>query len=253
MNCFIDCATQPPSSEDRPPLTSIHLTRGPGSYFLALLLSSKMGRRNRRDMRRLDVLAYVFVAVIGVPAVASAQWVHYPTDGIPRKTDGKPDLTAPAPRLPDGHPDLSGVWHARQPRQCENTAGQSIPCGSEIGGSPLGGNLGRNLPGGTLPYQPWAANVFQERHATLSIDDPHVRCLPDNPPRSWTLPHLTKAVHTPKLLVLLYEVNAMSRQVFIDGRPMPQDQNPSWTGYSTARWEGETSVVRTPGLTTDLW
>jgi hypothetical protein len=46
----------------------------------------------------------------------------------------------------------------------------------------------------------------------MSIDDPHVRCLPDNPPRSWTLPHLTKAIHTPKLLVLLYEVNAMYRR-----------------------------------------
>ena len=204
-------------------------------------------------MRRLDVLAYVFVAVIGMSAVASAQWVHYPTDGIPRKPDGKPDLTAPAPRLPDGHPDLSGVWHARQPRQCENAAGQSIPCGSEIGGSPLGGNLGRNLPGGTLPYQPWAAKLSQERHAVLSVDDPHVRCLPDNPPRSWTLPHLTKAVHTPKLLVLLYEVNAMYRQIFIDGRPQPNDPTPAWNGYSTAHWEGDTLVVQTEGFRDGLW
>jgi hypothetical protein len=97
-----------------------------------------------------------------------------------------------------------------------------VPCGTEIG-SPLGGNLGRNLPGETLPYQPWAAKLSQDRHAALNIDDPHVRCLPDNPPRHWTLPHLTKAVHTPKLLVLLYEVNAMYRQIFIDGRPQPQD------------------------------
>ena len=196
-------------------------------------------------MRRLDVLAYVFVAVIGMSAVASPQWVHYPTDGIPRKPDGKPDLT--------GHPDLSGVWHARQPRQCENAAGQSIPCGSEIGGSPLGGNLGRNLPGGTLPYQPWAAKLSQERHAVLSVDDPHVRCLPDNPPRSWTLPHLTKAVHTPKLLVLLYEVNAMYRQIFIDGRPQPNDPTPAWNGYSTAHWEGDTLVVQTEGFRDGLW
>ena len=76
-----------------------------------------------------------------------AQWLRYPTDGVPRKADGKPDLTAPAPRLPDGKPDLSGIWHAAQPRQCVNGAGDSVPCGIEIGGSPLGGNLGRNLPG----------------------------------------------------------------------------------------------------------
>ena len=64
---------------------------------------------------------------------------------------------------------------------------------------------------------------MQERHAVLSRRDPHVRCLPDNPPRAWTLPHLTKAVHAPKLLILLYEVNAMYRQIFIDGRPFPDD------------------------------
>ena len=85
------------------------------------------------------------------------QWIRYPTPDLPRKADGKPDLTGPTPRLPDGKPDLSGLWHAAQPRRCVNAAGDSISCGNEIGGSPLGGNLGRDLPGGTLPYQPWAA------------------------------------------------------------------------------------------------
>ena len=130
---------------------------------------------------------------------------------------------------------------------------RASPCGIEIGGSPLGGNLGRNLPGGTLPYQPWAAKLFEERHAALSIDDPHVRCLPDNPPRAWTLPHLTKAVHIPKLLVLLYEVNAMYRQIFIDGRPFPSDMTPAWNGYSVGHWEGDTLVVETRGFRDDLW
>jgi len=167
--------------------------------------------------------------------------------------DGKPNLTAPAPHLADGHPDLSGLWHAAQPRRCVNSAGESVPCGLEIGGSPLGGNLGRNLPDATLPYQPWAAKVVQERHAALSIDDPHVRCLPDNPPRSWTLPHLTKAVHTPKLLVLLYEVNAMYRQIFIDGRPFPVDPTPAWNGYSVGHWDGDTLVVETRGFRDNLW
>ena len=82
----------------------------------------------------------------------------------------------------------------------------------------------------------------------MSIDDPHVRCLPDNPPRHWTLPHLTKIIQTPKQLALLYEVNAMYRQIFIDGRPFPQDMNPSWTGYSVGHWEGDSLVVETQGL-----
>jgi hypothetical protein len=204
-------------------------------------------------MKRILRLAFVFAALIAVEAVATAQWLHYPTDGVPRTADGKPNLTAPAPRLPDGKPDLSGLWHAAQARQCVNAKGEAAPCGIEIGGSPLGGNLGRNLPGGKLPYQPWAEKLMNERHAALSIDDPHVRCLPDNPPRHWTLPHLTKAVHNPKLLVLLYEVNAMYRQIFIDGRPFPPDMNPSWNGYSVGHWEGDTLVAETRGFRDDLW
>ncbi len=69
----------------------------------------------------------------------------------------------------------------------------------------------------------------------------------------WTMPHLTKAVHTPKLLVLLYEVNAIYRQIFIDGRPLPEDPNPGWNGYSTARWDGDTLVVETAGFRDGLW
>jgi hypothetical protein len=80
-----------------------------------------------------------------------------------------------------------------------------------------------------------------------------VRCLPDTVPRMWTLPHLTKALHTPKLLVLLYEVNAMYRQIFIDGRPFPQDPTPAWNGYSVAHWEGDTLVVETRGFRDNLW
>ena len=195
----------------------------------------------------------MFAALVGAPALGFGQWLRYPTEGIPRKPDGKPDLTAPAPRLPDGRPDLAGIWHAAQARQCVNRTGDSVPCGNEIGGSPLGGNLGRNLPGGALPYQPWADKLMQERHAVLSVDDPHVRCLPDNPPRSWTLPHLTKALHAPKLLVLLYEVNAMYRQIFIDGRPFPDDPTPTWNGYSVGHWDGDTLVVETRGFRDNLW
>ena len=80
-----------------------------------------------------------------------------------------------------------------------------------------------------------------------------MRCLPDNPPRTWTLPHLTKMIQTPALLVLLYEVNAMYRQIFLDGRPLPEDPNPGWNGYSVGRWEGDTLVVQTAGFRDDLW
>jgi hypothetical protein len=204
-----------------------------------------MGRTGRTIVFALSLMA-------AAPSVV-AQWLNYPSEGIPRTADGKPNLTAPAPRLPDGKPDLSGIWHATQTPPCLDSRGEVRECGSAVGGSPLGSNLGRNLTGGKLPYQPWAAKVMEERLKDRSIDDPHVRCMPDNPPRHWTLPHLTKIVHTPTLAVFMYEVNAMYRQVFIDSRPFPADMNPTWNGYSVGHWEGDTLVVETRGFRDDLW
>ena len=202
-------------------------------------------------MRR-SVIALVLVAALGVPGVVVGQWIRHPTADAPRRADGTPDMTAPAPRLPDGKPDFSGIWRPFNPTRCKPGTGQFVECGAELGGSPLARNVGANLPGG-LPYQPWAAALVQARTADDSRDDPHVRCLPDNPPRTWTLPHLTKAIHTPKLLALLYEVNAMYRQIFVDGRALPDDPTPAWNGYSIARWDGDTLVVETAGFRDDLW
>ena len=204
-------------------------------------------------MRTLGRTLLLIVAIGAAPAVGVAQWFKYPTDGIPRTRDGKPNLAAPAPRMPDGKPDLSGIWHSGNRIPCTNEINRFIDCGSEIGGSKLTLDLGLDSPGGALPYQPWAAAVKKQRAADDSRDDPHVRCLPDSVPRMWTLPHLTKAVHTPKLLVLLYEVNAMYRQIFLDARPFPQDMNPAWNGYSVGHWEGDTLLVLTRGFRDNLW
>jgi len=203
-------------------------------------------------MHRFSSLACALLMLLGLPAAGFGQWVRYPTDGLPRNADGSPNLNAPPPRLPDGKPDFSGIWHTSNIIKCTPAILKFIDCGNEIGGSPELFNVGISLPGG-LPYQPWAAELVKRRTVDNSKADPHVRCLPDNPPRTWGMPHLTKALHTPKLLVLLYEVNAMYRQIFIDGRPLPADQNPTWNGYSTAYWEGDTLVVQTSGFRDGMW
>jgi hypothetical protein len=52
----------------------------------------------------------------------------------------------------------------------------------------------------------------------------------------------------------LFEGNIHSdRQIFLDGRPHPQDPNPAWYGHSVGRWEGNTLVVDTIGFNDRFW
>lgn len=178
----------------------------------------------------------------------AAQWIEYPTAGVPRNPDGTPNLVAPAPRTPDGKPDLQGLWTATELLP-ECSAEDCIP---QQGLPADQVNIGRNVAGG-LPYQPWAAALVAERTANGAKDDPHAHCLPPNFPRAYTFPQLVKILWTPSQLVLLHEFNATYRQVFLDGRPLPEDPHPTWSGYSTGRWEGDTLVVESNGFRDDLW
>ena len=213
-------------------------------------------------------LRRVILVALLVSTSLATQWVKYPTAGVPRKPDGSVNMTAPTPRLADGKPDFSGIWMTAEPNQ--PTGGLSSPSNQTAAGpapAPVDdkpgdpkairasrqmSNIGVDLPGG-LPYQPWLIPIVKERTARDAIDDPHIRCLPDNFLRAYGLPHLLKFVHTPGLLVVLNEMNAGYRQVFTDARPLPVNPNPSWQGYSSAKWSGDTLVVDTIGLRDDTW
>jgi len=233
---------------------------------------------SRRSIRKFGIQrcsgALVIVAlVILVTPLASthlaAQWLKYPTAGVPRKADGKVDMSAPTPRMADGKPDFSGIWTTAEPnarredvltspkeetrfRDAQRPDPRSPGDPSRITGSRQMANLGVDLPGG-LPYQPWLVPIVKERTDNLAKDDPHIRCLPDNFLRAYGMPHLLKFVHTPNLLVMLNEMNAGYRQVFTDARPLPEDPAPSWQGYSSGKWSGDTLVIDTIGVRDDTW
>ena len=197
-------------------------------------------------MKRSPVLVAAAVACLSTPVLA--QWLKYPTSGLPRKPDGTFNASAPAPRMADGKPDFSGLWLTAD----TNCASPSLVCGGELPMASTGINMGIGLRGG-LPYQPWLAALVKERTANQAKEDPHVRCLPDTFLRAYGLPHLLKLVQTPGLLVMLNEMNAGYRQIFLDGRPLPKDPAPSWQGYSSATWSGDTLVVDSIGFRDDLW
>lgn len=176
----------------------------------------------------------------------AAQWLHYPTAGVPRKPDGSPDLNAPTPRTADGKPDLSGLWVPEKTRPCPPGGCLDMEVGEEFF------NIGWTLKGG-LPYQPWAEALVEARKAQNGKDDPVSRCMPMGIIKLHTTPQLRKMIQIPGLIIILNEQDANYRQIFTDGRPLPVDPDPSWNGYSVGKWDGDTLVVQSIGFRDDMW
>lgn len=160
-----------------------------------------------------------------------AQWLDYPTPGIPRGKDGKPELSAPAPRGRDGKPDLSGIWIVSTRKYLENLGADGVE----------------------IPMTPWAAKLFAERQENNGRDRPSGRCLPHSVTDfdAHFLPK--KFIQTPGVLVLLFESYHSYRQIFTDGRPLPAQREPAWFGYSVGKWESDTLVVETAGVNEETW
>ncbi len=186
------------------------------------------------------------VVMLALPVLAPAQWLNYPTVGVPKKSDGSPNLTAPAPRTTDGKPDFSGIWDTPKNRPCPPDGCPDQEVSQEFV------NFGWSLKGG-LPYQPWAAELVRSRREQNGKDDPGTHCLPIGFLRLHTDAMYRKMIQVPGLLVMLNERNASFRQIFLDGRPLPVDPNPSFNGYSTGKWDGDTLVVETNGFRDGQW
>jgi hypothetical protein len=196
-------------------------------------------------MMRIRML---MAATLALGATLDAQWLDYPTRGVPRTADGRPNLSSAAPRTADGKPDLSGIWQLEPDAPCPPAGCQvDYPVGEEFR------NIGAKLPGGALPYQPWAAALVKERTEQLGKDDPVGFCKPGGALRILTYPPYRKFLQMPDLFVILSERDVTYRQIFTDGRPLPDDPTPTFNGYSTGRWEGDTLVVQTNGLRDGTW
>jgi hypothetical protein len=62
-----------------------------------------------------------------------------------------------------------------------------------------------------------------------------------------------KNVQTPGLILVTHELDGIPRQIYTDGRKLPADPAPSWLGYSTGRWDGDTLIVETVGVNDKVW
>jgi hypothetical protein len=173
-----------------------------------------------------------FALVCTVPL--SAQWLQHPTPGIPRLPDGKPNLAAPAPRTSDGRPDLSGVWTRVSPKYSRNIAADLKPD----------------------DVAPWAEALVRQRTEDLGKDYMNVHCLPLGPGYSTagdsTGAEQMKIFQTPTEIVIL-NPDLTYRQIFMDGRALETNPNPSWMGYSVGHWDGDALVVESFGFNDGTW
>ena len=190
--------------------------------------------------------APVTAIALAVSISLSAQWLNHPTAGIPRNADGTPNLTAPTPRTADGKPDFSGLWELEKNNPCPPEGCPDMEISREFV------NFGWNLPGG-LPLQPWAAALRKARQAENSKDDPGSNCRPTGIVKLTINPFFRKFIPLPGLLVILNERDSAYRQIFTDGRALPVDPTPTPNGYSAGKWEGDTLVVETRGITDGQW
>ena len=208
------------------------------------------GRGSKKPLvQRVEPAIRVVLAAVVLLLLSSGgvhgQWLNYPTSGIPRLPGGEPNLAAPPPRTADGKPDFSGMWQVATRLPCNDVTRicTDLPISAQFV------NLGAGLKDG-LPYQPWAKEQMARKGPA---DDPYTRCLTPGGPRMHLLPTMKKVVQTPALLLILNEFNASYRQVFLDARPLPVDPQPTWNGYSSARWDGDTLEVASIGFRDDQW
>ena len=166
-------------------------------------------------------LAAIILMVGTIPA--GAQWLDRKTPGIPRTPDGKPNVTAPAPRGADGKIDLTGVWNGPVPDPRMDPANA----------------------------QPWVNDLVRQRQGEYWKSRPSYQCLPSGPEADRSA-GWKRILQTPTAIAILDD-DLTYRVIFMDGRELEANPAPSWMGYSVGHWDGDTLIVDSVGFNDKTW
>jgi len=192
-------------------------------------------------------LLWIVVTCVVADVSMRAQWLNQPMAGAPRTPDGKINMTGPVPRV-NGKPDLSGIWQVQGDARAPN--------GLFGLGESLNSRYFRDILSDFKPEERPLTPLGVERlrqHTQPGAFNPTLNCLPDGVPHGDLLPEPFKIMHTPGVIVMLYEVETTFRQIFMDGRKLPADMSPTWQGYSVGRWDGDTLVIDSAGFNDRSW
>jgi len=198
---------------------------------------------------------------------------------------GPPAPVEPTPRLADGTVNLGrvsgekGIWNVPYITNMgmrvvgadgKALAPEAAPGGRRgaapaAAGAPLGGGEG-TAGGGRggaksepwVPFQPWAAAVYDYNSKNQSKYDPEGYCLPPGGPRMMATPYPAEIIQLPeqKRIIMIFEgATHIWREISMDGREHPKGDalNPTYLGHSVGRWEGDTLVVDVVGFNEATW
>ncbi|MEJ0035821.1 MAG: hypothetical protein WDO68_07040 [Gammaproteobacteria bacterium] len=190
------------------------------------------GSRTALFFGRTLLASVAFAVVVGAPAtVVNAQDATTASrPGLPRGTDGKPDLT--------------GIWEALSTAEWgvePHAARKDAPAGLGI------------VEGDVIPYQPWALARRDQNFAKRAKLDPLAKCFMPGVPRITYTPLPFQIFQSEKELTFLYQYAHSVRTVHANGAPHPPGHIDWWLGDSRGHWEGDTLVVDVTHFNDQTW
>jgi hypothetical protein len=173
----------------------------------------------------------IATTALAISLAASAQTVSRQT-GLPRTTDGKPNL--------------EGIWQASSTAAADlqdHVAGY----GMEAGRSVVAG-------GAAIPYQPAAAAQKAMNFQNRLKADPLAQCYIPGVPRVMYLDFPFQILQTSRAIAVAFEWSLDYRLILTDGSGHPETFGvDSWMGDSRGRWEGDTLIVDVTGQNDKTW
>lgn len=141
--------------------------------------------------------------------------------------------------------DLSGVWLPPDPQALDRLVGYNNR-GSTDGGFAK-----------EISRTPWAEARYNATKPGFGPrrapggNDPILRCDPPGMPR--IMGGAFEVIQIPGRILLFFESDHVHREIWMDGRGLPKDPDPTWYGYSIGKWDGDTLVVDTAGFNDKSW
>ncbi len=125
--------------------------------------------------------------------------------------------------------------------------------------SPVYGSLRRAAAGRVqattfLQLTPWGQAKYDANkpgygpRAAPGGNDPILKCDPIGFPRILFAIWPFEIIPIPGRILMFFEGQHTIREIWMDGRKLPADPEPTWYGYSVGKWEGDTLIVETQWL-----